>query len=77
METVCKNCDYWKPEAPVVAKKENYGECDKLGHITETMHPDYILPVLNDGKLVSDAKQKEVEYITMANFGCNQFRAAA
>lgn len=76
METVCRNCDYWKPEAPVVAKKDNYGECDKLGHITADMHPDYILPVLNDGKLVTIGA-KEVEYITMASFGCNQFRAEA
>lgn len=76
METICKNCDYWKTSAPVVAEKTNYGECDKLGHITDQMKPEYILPVLNDGKLVSEGN-KEIEYITIASFGCNQFKAAA
>ena len=76
METICKNCYYWKPEAPIVAHKNNVGECDKLGHITNAMKPEYILPVLNDGKPITDGG-KEIEYITMANFGCNQFMAEA
>lgn len=75
MERVCSNCNYWQPEAPVVAKKENYGECDKLSHIESKMDPDYIIPVLNNGKPL-DSNNKSIEFITGANFGCNQFATA-
>ncbi len=75
MERVCSNCNYWAPEAPIVAKKENYGECNKLSHIESKMDPDYIIPVLNDGKPI-DSNSKEIEFITGASFGCNQFARA-
>ncbi|MCH7401008.1 hypothetical protein ACFOUP_02120 [Belliella kenyensis] len=75
MEKTCSNCNHWQPEAPVVAKKENYGECNKLSHIDSKMDPDYIIPVLNNGKPLN-ADAKAVEFITGANFGCNQFAEA-
>ncbi|UII20118.1 hypothetical protein [Fulvivirga ligni] len=74
MENVCKNCNHWAPEASVVANKENYGECNKLSHIESKMDPDYIIPVLHDGKPITK-DSKGIEYITGSNFGCNQFTA--
>ncbi|MEX2569246.1 MAG: hypothetical protein WD431_25100 [Cyclobacteriaceae bacterium] len=75
MKNVCSNCNYWEPEAPVVANKENYGECNKLSHLESKMDPDYIIPVLNNGKPV-DQDTKSIEFITGAGFGCNQFASA-
>ncbi|UII25157.1 hypothetical protein LVD15_17835 [Fulvivirga maritima] len=75
MENVCKNCNHWAPEAPVVANKENYGECNKLSHVESKMDPDFIIPVLNGGKPVN-SESKEIEYITGSTFGCNQFAQA-
>lgn len=75
MESICKNCNHWEPEATVVMNKDNYGECNKLSHLESKMDPDYIIPVLNNGK-VMDKDSKSVEYITGANFGCNQFAEA-
>ncbi|MDX1628048.1 MAG: hypothetical protein R3345_05080 [Fulvivirga sp.] len=74
MEANCSNCDYWHPEAPVVANKENYGECNKLSHLESKMDPDYIIPVLNEGKAI-DKNAKSIEFITKANFGCTEFTA--
>ncbi|MTI21693.1 hypothetical protein E1176_11735 [Fulvivirga sp. RKSG066] len=75
MQHTCKNCDHWAPEAAVVANKENYGECNKLSHIESKMDPDYIIPVLNEGKPINkDAKA--IEFITGATFGCNQWAHA-
>ena len=76
MEYVCKKCNYWNQEAPVVQDKENMGECERLSHVTDVVNPEFILPVLNDGKPVSDGRS-EIEFITMAHFGCNQFSEAA
>jgi len=75
MENTCRNCDHWEPEAQVVANNSNYGECNKLSHLESKMDPDYIIPVLNGGKAI-DKNAKEVEFITGANFGCNQFATA-
>lgn len=75
MKAVCANCNHWAPEAPVVANKENYGECNKLSHLESKMDPDYIIPVLNDGRPM-DPNVKAIEFITGANFGCNQFASA-
>jgi hypothetical protein len=75
MENTCRNCEFWEPSAPVVAKKENYGECNKLSHVESKQDPDYILPVLNNGKVLNDSPE-EVEFITGASFGCNQFVSA-
>lgn len=75
MENLCRNCNHWEPEAPVVVNKDNYGECTKLSHLESKMDPDYIIPVLNDGRpLKKDTKS--IEYITGAAFGCNQFASA-
>lgn len=75
MEYVCKNCNYWHPQAPVVQNKDSYGECNKLSHLESEMDPDYIIPVLNDGKAINQ-NAKAIEFITGANFGCNQFAEA-
>ncbi len=75
MEMICSNCNHWVPEAPVAAKKENYGECNKLSHIESEMDPDYIIPVLNNGRPL-DANTKAIEFITGSTFGCNQFASA-
>ncbi|MFW5760010.1 MAG: hypothetical protein ACOCXH_03400 [Cyclobacteriaceae bacterium] len=75
MESICQNCNYWEPEAPVVAQREDYGECNKLSHIESKMDPDFIIPVLNDGKAI-DQNAKSIEFITGATFGCNQFASA-
>lgn len=75
MKKVCSNCNYWEPKAPVVANKEDYGECNKLSHLESKMDPDYIIPVLNDGRPL-DPNTKSIEFITGANFGCNQFASA-
>ena len=75
MDYTCQNCNYWEPEAPVVAEKENYGECNKLSHVESKMDPDYIIPVLNEGKAI-EKNAKSIEFITGANFGCNQFASA-
>ena len=39
------------------------------------MNPDYIIPVLNGGKPL-DKGAKPIEFITGAEFGCNQFAQA-
>lgn len=75
MEKTCSNCNHWAPDAPVVAKRENFGECNKLSHLESAMDPDFIIPVLNDGKPLSP-DTKGIEFITGAGFGCNQFASA-
>ena len=74
MEATCNHCTFWAPQAPVVQAKENFGECNKLSPSKSTS-PEFILPVLNDGKVVSD-QETGMEYITGASFGCNQFASA-
>jgi hypothetical protein len=75
MERVCSNCNYWAPEAPIVANKKDFGECNKLSHLESKMDPDYIIPVLNDGKPVNQ-NSKAIEFVTGAAFGCNLFASA-
>lgn len=75
MENVCSNCNHWAPKAPLVTNRDNYGECNKLSHLESKMDPDYLIPVLNH-KQVLDDQAKEIEYLTGANFGCNQFASA-
>ena len=76
MECICKNCNHWNREAPIVENKSDVGECERLGHISNVNTPEFILPVINNGAPVSKGNE-EIEYITVANFGCNQFSAAA
>ena len=68
MDATCKNCDHWENDSPVVAKKENMGECNALG--SDDSGSMYVLPVVN-------AEQKPDNYglLTGADFGCNQFSA--
>jgi len=75
MQNICNNCNHWEPQAPVVAQKENFGECNKLSHLDSVKEPEFIIPVLNNGKLKQN-DSKSVEFITGANFGCNQFATA-
>lgn len=75
MESTCRNCDFWEPNAAVVANKDNYGECNKLSHTETAKNPEFILPVLNNEKVFDD-QGNEIEFITGANFGCNQFASA-
>jgi hypothetical protein len=72
MEAVCENCSHWEEQIPMVADKDKFGHCNQLSQPQKQMHEDYILPVLNNGKVMSD-QEKGLEYITMASFGCNQF----
>ncbi len=75
MESTCNNCNYWEPQAAVAKNRDNYGECNKLSHLESKDDPDYIIPVLNEGKVV-ERNAKAIEYITGASFGCNQFARA-
>ncbi len=75
MQAICRNCNHWAPQAPVVSRKKDYGECNKLSHLESKMDPDYIIPVLNDGKVI-EGDSKAIEFITGASFGCNQFAEA-
>ena len=75
MENTCSNCNHWAPQAPIAQNKSDYGECNKLSHIESKMDPDYIIPVLNQGRPI-EKNAKEIEFITGASFGCNQFARA-
>jgi hypothetical protein len=69
MEATCKNCSHWDTQAPVVQEKSDMGECNKLSQ-PENKQMAYILPVLQTGSASG------VEFITGADFGCNQFAQA-
>ena len=64
MEATCKSCNHWENEAPAVANKTNFGECEVL---TDS-GMKYVLPVNQDESAGSGI-------ITSADFGCNQFEA--
>lgn len=69
MEQICSNCSHWDTQAPVVQQKEDMGECNKLSQ-PKGDQMAYILPVLQTGTA------SQVEFITEAHFGCNQFAQA-
>ena len=65
----CSNCNFWKPDAPLVAGRPEMGACNKLRHPGVEMKSEYVLPVVNS-IAVSDRK---MEFLTGANFGCNHY----
>ena len=69
MEAICKNCDHWETNTPVVQEKNDYGECNVLSPDNNASGMRYVLPVLDSGTI------KKAEVITAATFGCNQFEA--
>ncbi len=75
MQNTCIHCNHWEPAAPVVQNKKDYGECNKLSHVESDMDPDFIIPVLNGGKPIAKGTNP-FEFITTADFGCNQFAQA-
>ncbi len=78
MEATCNNCDHWEnTQAKLNAtldstKTEDFGVCNELSD--HNMDPEYIIPVLNQGKPVTENGDR-YDYITGANFGCNHFDA--
>ena len=65
MEATCKSCNHWATDAPAVQNRDNFGECDVLSE----SGMKYVLPVLQD------QSASATDFITSADFGCNQFDA--
>ena len=72
MEATCNHCNHWEQtQAKLETQKADaFGRCNELSD--HNLDPQYIVPVLNDGKPVSQ-KGEHYDYITGANFGCNHF----
>lgn len=71
MEATCNHCTHWEHEqAKVNTPSDQFGVCNELSD--HNMDPEYIVPVLNDGKPIPE-KGQHYEYITGASFGCNHF----
>lgn len=72
MEATCNNCNHWEQTQTKLnaVNSENFGVCNELSD--HNLAPEYIVPVLNDGKPVSE-KGGHYDYITGAQFGCNHF----
>ena len=75
MEATCNHCTHWdqsqeKLNSARMASSQDFGRCNELSD--HNLDPEYIVPVLNDGKPVSE-KGEHYDYITGANFGCNHF----
>ena len=66
MEATCKSCNHWENETPAVQNRDNFGECEVLSESGMR----YVLPVLQDQSASAS------EFITSADFGCNQYDAA-
>ena len=66
MEATCKSCNHWENEAPAVQNRDNFGECEVLSD--NGMR--YVLPVLQNQSANAS------EFITSADFGCNQYDPA-
>ncbi len=67
MEATCKTCNHWEDHAPAVQNRENFGECEVLSN----NGMKFVLPVLQDQSAPTGA-----EFITSAEFGCNQYDSA-
>lgn len=63
MDATCKNCNHWEDEQ---VQQDNLGECDVLGTAKGGM---FVLPVINS------QIQSAGNFLTNADFGCNQFSA--
>lgn len=72
MEPTCNHCSHWEETQAKLntPKADAYGRCNELSD--HNLDPQYIVPVLNDGKPVSQ-KGEHYDYITGADFGCNHF----
>lgn len=72
MEATCNHCNHWEQAQAKIntAVSDEFGRCNELSD--HNMDPDFIVPVLNDGKPVSE-KGEHYDYITGASFGCNHF----
>lgn len=72
MEPTCNHCSHWEETQAKLntAKADAYGRCNELSD--HNLDPEYIVPVLNNGKPVSQ-NGEHYDYITGADFGCNHF----
>ena len=72
MEATCNHCNHWEHTQAKLNNEQSdpFGRCNELSD--HNLDPAYIVPVLNDGKPVSQ-KGEHYDYITGANFGCNHF----
>ncbi|WP_224997200.1 hypothetical protein [Cesiribacter sp. SM1] len=71
MEATCNHCTHWEQtQAKLDVPTDKFGKCNELSDAH--VDPEYIVPVLNDGRPVSE-KNGHYEYITGADFGCNHF----
>lgn len=73
MEPTCNHCNHWEETQAKLntAKADAYGRCNELSD--HNLDPEYIVPVLNNGKPVSQ-NDEHYDYITGADFGCNHFQ---
>lgn len=67
MSATCKSCNHWDTTATAVAHHDNFGECGVLS----TNAVKYVLPVIQ-----TDQAVKGTEFLTKADFGCNQYAEA-
>lgn len=72
MDATCNHCNHWEQSQAKLntPKSDDFGRCNELSD--HNLAPEFIVPVLNDGKPVSE-KGEHYDYITGANFGCNHF----
>ena len=74
MEATCDHCTHWEQTSTMeTSAKNNFGKCNELTE--EHREPEYIIPVLNNGKPVTD-KVDHYAFMTGAKFGCNHFAQA-
>ena len=71
MDAVCNNCSHWEQKNNIKANSNNFGLCNELTE-EHTNDPEYVIPVLHEGKAVQESKG-HFEMITGAQFGCNHF----
>lgn len=73
MEATCNHCTHWEhtqAQAKLNVPTDKFGRCNELSD--HNLDPEYIVPVLNDGKPVTE-RGEHYDYITGADFGCNHF----
>ncbi|MEM6395457.1 MAG: hypothetical protein AAF741_03855 [Bacteroidota bacterium] len=64
MQATCKSCNHWDTNTTAVSQFDNFGEC---GVLSES-GVQFVLPVLQD-----QSAPTGTEFITQADFGCNQY----
>lgn len=76
MQATCDHCTHWEQTSTMEASDKNKNEFGKCNELTEEhREPEYIIPVLNNGKPVTD-KVDHYAFMTGAKFGCNHFAQA-